>query len=164
MKSLPSNLGISILGLIASLFVTIGISKVQASASDCTHTAKSFKCVKYLKNYDADTVTFSIPGVHPLLGEKISIRVLGIDTPEKRGRLPCEKEVSRTAQKLVENLLSNAKIISLHNVGRDKYFRILADIQYDGKDLKEVLLKNGLAYPYFGATKEKRNWCNLTKK
>lgn len=134
-------------------------SSATRAADNCGHTNEVFKCVKYLRNYDADTVTFDIPGIHPLFGDKISVRVRGIDTPEKKGRLPCEKDTARNAQRLVENLLKNAKTIELHGLGRDKYFRVLADVRYDGKDLKDVLLKNNLAYPYFGGTKQKRNWC-----
>jgi hypothetical protein len=28
-----------------------------------------------IRNYDADTITFDIPNVHPLIGDKISVRV-----------------------------------------------------------------------------------------
>lgn len=129
------------------------------AADSCAHTATSFNCVKYLKNYDADTITFDIPGVHPLIGEKISVRVKHVDSPEIKGKLPCEKEVARTSKRLIENMLKNAKRIDLVNVERDKYFRVLADVKIDGKDVAETLIKNNLAYAYEGATKEKINWC-----
>lgn len=119
----------------------------------------SFKGVKYLKNYDGDTVTVNIPGVHPLLGKKISIRVNGVDTPEKRTKNKCEKKKARTAQKLVQSLLKNAKKIDLLNVKRGKYFRIVADVFYDGKSLSKVLLKNRLAVVYGGKKKMKVDWC-----
>ena len=35
----------------------------------CEHTKTSFHCVKYLKNYDGDTITFNIPKIHSLLGK-----------------------------------------------------------------------------------------------
>lgn len=115
--------------------------------------------MEYVKNYDADTITFNIKNVHPLLGENISVRVLGIDAPEIKGDLPCEKEVSRNAKRLVENLLKNAKRIDLQDVEKDKYFRILANVYIDGKNLKDVLIKNNLAYEYDGGTKQKKDWC-----
>ncbi len=130
--------------------------------SSCLHDDTTFRCVEYLRNYDSDTVTFNIPNVPKIIGKSIGVRVAHVDSPEIRGKLPCEKESARTAKKLVENLLKNAKRINLLNVARDKYFRILADVQYDGKDLKEVLLKNKLAYNYEGKTKEKINWCTRT--
>lgn len=132
-------------------------------AGDCDHDATTFRCVKYLKNYDADTITFDIPNVHPLIGKKVSIRVLHIDTPEIKGKLPCEKDAARTAKRLIENLLKNAKRIDLENADRDKYFRILADVFVDGKNLKDLLLKNKLAYPYEGKNKMKIDWCAYAK-
>ncbi len=44
----------------------------------------------YVRNYDGDTITFNLPGLHPIIGQKISIRVNGIDTPEIKGK--CEQE------------------------------------------------------------------------
>lgn len=133
-----------------------------AEKNSCAHDDKTFRCVKYVRNYDSDTITFNIPDVPKLIGEKINVRVAHIDSPEKNGKLPCEKETSRIAKNLVENLLKRAKRIDLQNVQRDKYFRILADVQVDGQDLKEILLKNKLAYNYEGKTKEKLNWCKRT--
>lgn len=132
----------------------------QSWADDsCKHDETTFRCVKYVKNYDADTITFDIPDVHPLIGKKISVRVRHVDTPEVRGKLPCEKDSARNAQKLVENLLKKAKRIDLENVDKDKYFRILADVKIDGQNLKDYLIKNQLAYAYEGGTKQKYNWC-----
>jgi endonuclease YncB( thermonuclease family) len=127
--------------------------------ADCKHDKETFRCVKFLKNYDADTITVKIPEVHALFGEKISVRVRGIDAPEIKGKNPCEKDAARTARRLVESLLKQAKRIDLKNVDRDKYFRILADVEFDGKSLKEILLKNNLAYEYDGGRKKEMSWC-----
>jgi endonuclease YncB( thermonuclease family) len=134
---------------------------VAAAADACSHDATTLRCVKFLKNYDADTITFDVPGVHPLIGEKISVRVNGIDAPEIRGKNDCEKRSAKAAKNLIENILKRSKKIDLVNVGRDKYFRILADVRVDGQDLKEVLLRNGLAYEYHGETKKKVDWCGV---
>jgi micrococcal nuclease len=135
-----------------------------ALASDCKHDANNFRCVKVLKNYDGDTITVSIPDVHPLLGEKISVRIRGIDTAEVKGKTPCEKDAARVARNLVESLTKNAKVIDLQNIDRDKYFRILADVMVDGKSVKDILIKNQLAVAYDGGTKEKVNWCDSLRK
>ncbi|MFN3454702.1 MAG: thermonuclease family protein [Pseudobdellovibrio sp.] len=136
-------------------------TQTQSASSNltCEHDEKTFRCVKFIKNYDGDTLTFDIPNTHPLLGKKISIRVAHLDTPEIKGKLPCEKNAARIAQNLIENLLKNAKTINLENVQRDKYFRILADVVVDGRSVKEVLMKNNLAYGYEGGTKQKVDWC-----
>lgn len=152
----------------ALVFFTFNLSaKTDSSSpakapSSCQHDDKTFRCVEYVKNYDSDTITFNIPGVPAIIGNKISVRVAHIDSPEIKGQQPCEKNTARNAKKLVENLMKQAKNIELRNIERDKYFRILADVYFDGKDLKEILLKNHLAYNYDGATKKKVNWCNRT--
>lgn len=66
------------------------------------HTHAQFSCVKYLKNYDGDTTTFEIPNVHPLIGQNISVRVRGIDTPEIRTKDKCEKDKGRIAKNLAQ--------------------------------------------------------------
>jgi micrococcal nuclease len=136
------------------------LSLSSYSNDSCHHDSHSFRCVKYVRNYDADTVTFNIPNAHPLLGKNISVRVMGVDTPEMKTKNSCEKEKARIAKKIVSSLMSKAKRIDLTNVKRDKYFRILADIEIDGVSLSHYLLKNNLAYPYYGGTKRTLNWCN----
>ncbi len=37
----------------------------------------------------------------------------------------------------------------------------MADVFVDGRDLKEILLKQHLAYVYDGGTKTKTDWCLL---
>lgn len=114
--------------------------------------------VKYVKNYDGDTITFNISYLHPIIGENISVRVNGIDTPEIKGKCEKEKIDSKRVKTFVNNELKNAKTIDLVNINREKYFRILADVVYDGKNLKQELIKNGFAVEYNGGTKLK-NWC-----
>lgn len=145
-----------------TFLILILLTSFKTFAGSCDHDSRTFRCVKYVRNYDADTITFDIPNVHPLIGKNISIRVRHIDTPEIKGKLPCEKDAARTAKKLIENLLKKAKRIDLENADKDKYFRILADVVIDGKSLKDILLKNNLAYVYEGKTKQKLNWCNRT--
>ena len=129
------------------------------SSESCIHTEDALRCVEYVRNYDADTITVNVPGLHPLIGQKISIRVNGIDTPEMRTKNLCEKEKARVAKKWVERSLKKAKRIDLLNIDRGKYFRIVADVYIDGVNLTDVLLDKGMGYPYLGATKKKVNWC-----
>lgn len=143
-----------------SIFFCLLFFSQLTNADSCNHDNHSFRCVKYVRNYDADTVTFNIPDAHPLFGKNISVRVMGVDTPEIKTKNTCEKEKARTAKKIVASLLGKAKRIDLTDVKRDKYFRILADIKIDGVSLSHYLLKNNLAYPYDGGTKRKMDWCN----
>lgn len=138
-------------------------AREPAAAATCQHDDSTFRCVEVLKNYDGDTLTVNIPGVPALIGKKISVRVAGIDTPEVRTKNKCEKEAGRIARNLVTATLRNAKTVELHNVQRDKYFRILADVIVDGRSLADVLLKNNLAYAYDGGTKASPDWCKALR-
>ena len=46
-------------------------------------------------------ITFNLPGLHPIIGEKINIRVNGIDTPEIRGKCDQEKYNAKQAKAMV---------------------------------------------------------------
>ena len=122
---------------------------LQAFAADNYGSIKA----EYVRNYDGDTITVNIPGWPGIIGKNITVRVKGIDTPEVKGKSEKEKQLARTARRLVTSLLKNAKIIELRNMGRDKYFRILADVYYDNNNLAEILIKNKLAVSYDGGTK-----------
>ncbi len=91
--------------IVAIGFLIWSFVVLAASESPCTHTDSEFRCVKFLKNHDGDTLTFDIPGIHALLGKNISVRVLGIDTPEVSTKNSCEKTAGRDAQRLVEHAL-----------------------------------------------------------
>ena len=112
----------------------------------------------YLRNYDGDTVTFNLPGLHPIIGEKISIRVNGIDTPEIRGKCEKEKYDAKQAKEMVADILRDAEQITLKNLERGKYFRIVADVIADGEDLADMLIEAGMAVRYDGGKKNTR-WC-----
>lgn len=143
--------------------IVITLLSFRVLGGPCAHTGQEFNCVRFVKNYDADTITVDIPGLHPLIGKSMNIRVKGVDTPEIRTKDKCEKEKGRHAKKLVTNLLKKAKRIDLKNIERGKYFRIVADVFFDDKDLTHYLVKNGLGYPYDGGTKQKVDWCRSLK-
>lgn len=134
-------------------------STAASARPSCKHTDIQFNCVTYIRNYDGDTITFNIPNTHPLIGHEIGTRVYGVDTPEMKGTGPCEKEAAREAQVVVAKLLKDAKRVEIRNLQRDKYFRILGEVWADGKSVADELVVRKLAYPYFGDTKEKRDWC-----
>lgn len=111
--------------------------------------------VKYIRNYDGDTITFDIG----------KVRLMGVDTAEMNGKKPCEKEMAQIAKKYVENRMKNAtKITITNNNKRDIYNRILADVYVDGKNLKEELLKGYYAVPYVPNNKRNINWCRILEK
>lgn len=130
----------------------------------CLHTDEKLSCVKYLSNYDGDTIRFIIPNVHSLLGRSISVRVGGIDTAEIKGKSRCEKRMAKLSRDFVGKLLRRAKRVDLDNIQRGKYFRIVADVKLDGESLSESLIKYNLATSYDGGTKSKVDWCEKMNK
>jgi len=123
--------------------------------------AKSYGDIQgavYIRNYDGDTVTFNLPGLHPIIGDKISIRVNRIDTPEIKGKCEQEKYSAKQAKELVADILKDAERIDLVNIERRKYFRIVADVFVDGESLAAELIEVGMAVAYDGGTKTK-DWC-----
>jgi hypothetical protein len=90
-----------------SLFFVLSVLVAStANAQDCNHTPTVLRCVKFIKNYDGDTITFNIPNVHPLLGEKITVRVSGVDTPEIKTKNDCELE---SGKRLIERISKDYK-------------------------------------------------------
>ena len=81
--------------------------------------------------YDGDTFKIDLPSQHPLFGDDISVRVLGIDTPELKGSSDEVKALAYKAKNRTQELLSDAKTIELKNPQRDKYFRVLAEVWID---------------------------------
>ena len=152
--------GVWILQLLVGLILLVFMNGALSAQVDCKHDEYNFKCVKLVSVYDGDTITVNIPNVPPLFGKKIGIRLYGIDTPEIRGKSECEKKRAKEARDFVSKLLSNAEVINLKNVSRGKYFRVVAAIEYDGKDLATALFEKQFGYPYLGDTKPEVDWCD----
>ena len=116
----------------------------------------AFHHVEWERCYDGDTSFFTIPNVHPLLGDKIGVRLARIDAPEVRGKCDAEKKKGIEARDALVERLRQAKVIDLREVERGKYFRLVAEVIADRENMSDVLLALGLAWPYDGGTRERR--------
>ena len=119
--------------------------------------SESYTIEKIISVYDGDTFRADIRGLPDIIGKNIAIRILGIDTPEIKGKCEEEKIVAIKARDFSRKVLFNAKTITLKNLKRDKYFRLLADVYFDDIDLANALLVNNFAVKYSG--KKKSSWC-----
>ncbi len=117
--------------------------------------ATDFNNVKYLSNYDGDTIRFDLCGDYPYLFRFMPMRLYGIDTPEIKTHDKAEKRAALKAKNFVKKELSNAKVINLKNCKKDKFFRLLCCVEYDKKDLTQELLKRNYGYAYYGKRKQK---------
>lgn len=77
------------------------------------------------------------------------VRVMGLDTPEMRGKCPRETRMARLAQGHMAELIRGG--VSLDTAGRDRYGRLLAVVRdRQGRDVAQVMIREGLARPYDG--------------
>lgn len=110
---------------------------------------------------DGDTVAFRADFLPAPIKPELSIRVYGVDTPEKswRGQCDKEKQLGAAASKYTTDLIENAKTIQIAILKWDKYGgRVLGDVIIDGKSLTALLLQNGYAREYYGD--KKQSWCD----
>jgi len=142
------------LNKIALLILPFLLSPALATAKDYG----DYQGAIYLSNYDGNTITFNLPSLHPIIGQRINIRVNGIDTPEIKGKCEKEKYDAKQAQEMVADILKDAEKIDLKNMQRGKYFRIAADVFIDGENLSDILLEAGVAVRY-GGGKKTHKWC-----
>ncbi len=121
-----------------------------------TH-ADSASVSELVRVYDGDTITVDIADWPPIVGDDISIRVRGLDTPEIRGKCDLEKAMARVARDRMREILEGAEAITLLDYERGKYFRLVATVMADGKDVADILIGEGLAKPYDGG--KRQGWC-----
>jgi endonuclease YncB( thermonuclease family) len=136
--------------LMLSLCGTVNAAKVEGVIYDW----------KITRVVDGDTVEFEAKFLPQPLKPLLSIRVLGVDTPEKAPRAKCEKEAeaAKKASEFTKKLVSSATKTQIEIREWDKYGgRVLGDVLLDGKRLSEMLIENKHARPYFGEAK--KSWC-----
>jgi len=110
---------------------------------------------------DGDTVAFKADFLPDPIKKELSIRVFGVDTPEKgwRGKCDSEKAQGEAASKFTKGLVDNSKDIKVVIMDWDKFGgRVLGDVLFDGKSLRKMLIEKGYAREYYGDKKE--SWCN----
>ena len=116
---------------------------------------------------DGDTVDVRVDAGFDIW-TKQRLRLLGIDTPESRTRDLREKKFGKLATARVEDLLpvGSKQIVGITQ-GKGKYGRYLADFDFGGHTLCEVLIAERLAVRYEGQAKadvraaHEANWVYL---
>ena len=110
---------------------------------------------------DGDTVAFQALWLPEPLKKELSIRVFGVDTPEKGFRAQCPEEDARgqAASAFTKAQINAAQKRQVVLMDWDKYGgRVLGDVLLDGKSLRMMLINNGFAREYYGEAKT--TWCN----
>jgi endonuclease YncB( thermonuclease family) len=127
--------------------------------------AKEVEMVEYdfpiTRIIDGDTVAFEANFLPDPLKQELSIRVYGVDTPEKSWRAECDEEAlwGEEASQFTKDMINSATTIQVAIYKWDKFGgRVLGDIIIDGNSLRHMLIENGFAREYYGDKKE--SWCD----
>ncbi len=110
---------------------------------------------------DGDTVAFRADFLPEPLKKELSIRVFGVDTPEKGFRAACPSEDTKgqAASAFTKAQINAATRRQVVIMDWDKYGgRVLGDVVLDGNSLRTMLIQNGYAREYYGEAKQ--SWCN----
>lgn len=133
------------------------VAQAQEPASTTSYGPYYFEVNKV---YDGDTFDVRIWSF-PKIVQTERVRLLGVDTPELRGKCASEKALAKRAKAFVVAWLAQHQgQLRLHNVkGKpDSFGRLLADVRADdGGSLGDDLLAQGLARVYVKG--QARNWC-----
>lgn len=116
--------------------------------------------------YDGDTIYVTIPGLPPVFGEYLGIRLSGVDTPELKSR--CDTEAKRERERalgyLIRDLVSSrvlsGKEILITDIRRGNFFRVVATVMVDGVSVNQWLLDNGYAYEVIDEKMQPGYWCD----
>ena len=95
-----------------------------------------------------------------MLFRSLSIRVFGVDTPEKGFRAKCPSEDARgqAATAFTKGIINKSQKRQVILMDWDKYGgRVLGDVLLDGVSLRQQLIANGFAREYYGEAKQ--SWC-----
>ena len=121
----------------------------------------AYQPAKVIRIIDGDNIVIEAPWVPDPMKKHISIRVIGVDTPEKghRAQCPQEAKLAEQASAHTKALLTKAKSVEVEFTDWDKYGgRVLGRVRIDGVDLAGSLIKAGLARAYQG--EKKQSWCD----
>lgn len=110
---------------------------------------------------DGDTVAFEAKWLPLPLKKELSIRVFGVDTPEKgfRAKCPAEDKAGHDASDFTVSAVKAATKKQVVIMDWDKYGgRVLGDVLLDGRSLRQMLITSGHAREYYGTAK--KSWCD----
>ena len=109
---------------------------------------------------DGDTVKVDAGADLPPELASLSVRLRGVDTPEKGRRAKCdaERQAAAAATAFAEEAIRKARSIVVRDPAWGKWGgRVVADLVLDGSSLSSALLETGHARRYDGG--RRGGWC-----
>lgn len=83
------------------------------------------------------------------------VRLVSIDAPEIEGRCQAEVDLAERAKRRLAELLRGRQVLIVRS-GFDRHGRTLASVKVQGRDVGEVLVREGLARTWSG---RREPWC-----
>jgi endonuclease YncB( thermonuclease family) len=139
--------------LLSLLFVPM-LAFAQQQKAGVTYNATLTRVI------DGDTVAFQALWLPDPLKKELSIRVFGVDTPEKghRAKCPSENERGQAATAFTKKMIEQSTTRQVVLMSWDKYGgRVLGDVLLNGQSLRSMLIQQGYAREYYGEAKT--SWC-----
>lgn len=138
----------AIISILLVLFVIFAAGKIEAK---WTHHNPAILSV-----YDGDTFKASFE-IWPNHYAVSSVRIMGFDSPEIRGKCKKEKTQAIKAREFAKELLKQAVTVKV--IKPDKYGgRVDAVVYINGEDMAEVMIEAGMGRAYVGG--KRKGWCN----
>lgn len=116
----------------------------------------SYRISKVTKAVDGDTIDVIMDMGFDIM-YKSRVRLFGIDTPESRTRNLDEKKRGLLAKKYLQEALKAGNKLSIKTYKDNetgKFGRILGDVFIDGKSINAQMVKDFMAVPYTGQSKQ----------
>ena len=116
----------------------------------------SYRINKVTKVVDGDTIDVIMDMGFDIM-YKSRVRLFGIDTPESRTRNLDEKKRGFLAKKYLQEALKAGNKLSIKTYKDNetgKFGRILGDVFIDGKSINAQMVKDFMAVPYTGQSKQ----------
>ncbi len=140
--------------------IIISLLSLTAYSQVKTKSGKTYNAV-ITRVIDGDTIAIEAKWLPDPLKKELSIRVYGVDTPEKGFRAKCAKEnkLGLDASDFTKSAVKHAAVTQIVIMDWDKYGgRVLGDVLLDGVSLRQMLLDQHYAREYYGAAKQ--SWCD----
>jgi len=145
----------SALALVASFTPWLASANAVLAAESQWSSVAGPVSARIVRVIDGDTL---LVDAHPWPGHavRVSVRVRGIDTPERRSTCSTERLAADHARNELERLVAEFSTVELINVSGGKYYgRVLADLKAGTHDIAATMLASGLARPYHGGKRDK---------
>ena len=130
------------------------------SSCDLVHSHVNISKSDIKSIYDGDTITIKCLSDFRCKNNTLKVRVMGVDTPEIKGKCRNEILLARKAKQFTVAFVRTPGEIKLSYDDYkkyDRYGRLLAYISVDGIDLSKSLIENNLGRKNHG--EKRRSWC-----